>query len=131
LIRQCFQNSLQTVIGRIVISADHQFITRLEFDDDSVIDQSPNPPKHLDDATKQLTTYFEYPLAKFQLPLLPAATKFQSHVRQALDKIAAGQTTNYQAIAQKSWPTPISPSRGYAIVQKSNFNPHTLPSGRR
>jgi len=58
---EVFQSSLQTVIGRIVISADDQFITKLEFNDDLVVSTNPDIPEHLAESVLQISAYFEHP----------------------------------------------------------------------
>ena len=98
---EVFQSSLKTVIGRIVISADDQFITKLEFNDDLVLSTNPDIPEHLAESVRQISAYFENPETKFHLPLVPAPTIFQTEIRAALANIVCGQTETYEAMARK------------------------------
>ena len=98
---EVFQSSLQTVIGRIVISADDQFITKLEFNDDLVVGANPDIPEHLTESVRQVSAYFENPETEFHLPLVPSPTNFQTEIRAALASIVCGKTATYEAMARK------------------------------
>lgn len=98
---EVFQSSLQTVIGRIVISADDQFITKLEFNNDVVVGANHDIPEHLAESVLQISAYFEHPETEFHLPLVPSPTNFQTEIRAALATIVCGHTATYEAMARK------------------------------
>jgi methylated-DNA-[protein]-cysteine S-methyltransferase len=101
MISEVFQSSLQTVIGRIVISADDQFITKLEFNNDVEVGANPDIPEHLAESVRQVSAYFEHPETEFHLPLVPSPTNFQTEIRAALASIVCGKTATYEAMARK------------------------------
>lgn len=53
------------------------------------------------EARQQLAAYFAGERQAFDLPLAPQGTPFQLSVLEALQQIPYGQTTSYQALAQR------------------------------
>ncbi|MBJ26558.1 MAG: cysteine methyltransferase [Alphaproteobacteria bacterium] len=87
-----------TILGPIVIKSDGYAITSLNFGQI----RSKTPQKTLpvlNEASKQLYSYFKNISFKFTVPINPSGTDFQLNVWNYLSNIPYGETKTYGAIA--------------------------------
>lgn len=93
----------ETTIGRIGISEAKGVVTNLYFEHDQLPPQLEiSETDILKEAARQLRSYLAGELKEFSLPLAPLGTDFMKQVWGQLNKIPYGETTTYQAIAQKN-----------------------------
>jgi len=90
---------LDTQMGPIMITAEDQGITSLNFHDQQPHQETPQP--HIDTCKQQLQEYFAGQRTEFDLPLAAPGTAFQQQVWLALRTIPYGQTCSYGDIARK------------------------------
>lgn len=95
-----FQRVVPTPIGPLLVSADRQWITHVQFTDTPVVQASAEVPAHLDECVRQMQLYFDDASTVFKLPIAPAATPFQQQVRDVLDQVKPGEPVSYKWIAQ-------------------------------
>lgn len=86
-----------TNFGRIVVYADNEAVTKVEFTDEFV-KYRPNEVTAL--AAKELREYFKGERTEFTVPLHLEGSEFQKLVWQALIEIPYGETRTYKDIAQ-------------------------------
>lgn len=86
-----------TNFGRIVVYADNEAVTKVEFTDEFV-KYRPNEVTAL--AAKELREYFKGERTEFTVPLRLEGSEFQKLVWQALTEIPYGETRTYKDIAQ-------------------------------
>lgn len=91
---------IQSPLGPIEVTGDRDGLTRI-----SVLDipaeSSTTIPTELQQATSQLTGYFNGDLQDFDLQLNLHGTDFQKKVWQALRKIPHGETRSYLELAKQ------------------------------
>ena len=85
---------------KLGISAISEFITSIDFLPSDAEELAPTSPLAAE-ALRQLHNYFHDPRRGFTLPLAPAGTYFQQRVWTALQRIPAGATTSYGALARR------------------------------
>ncbi|HMJ96384.1 MAG TPA: methylated-DNA--[protein]-cysteine S-methyltransferase [Thermoleophilaceae bacterium] len=91
-------HTVDTPIGRLLLSADGGRLSRVEFGATTVC-RSGAPP--FAEAEAQLHAYFAGELERFELPLAPLGTGFQRSVWDALAEIPYGSTTTYSELAAR------------------------------
>ena len=96
-----FQRHLATPLGPLQLTATHTHLVSVSFLENTPETESPEPPPCLLAAQQQLQEYFAGTRLAFDLPLLPQGTPFQQSVWQALQKIPAGRTDHYLALAKR------------------------------
>lgn len=84
----------ESPIGKLQLKANEHGLTSCWFVDDEVLEHTLSAPI-LEEAEKQLTSYFEGELKSFELPLAPEGTDFQQKVWAALCEIPYGTTRSY------------------------------------
>lgn len=90
---------LNTPVGWLKLIGDNNFLTAIEFTDESGTEA---PETHLlNEVVHQLQEYFAGKRFTFDLPLKPRGTPFQQKVWRALLEIPYGQTVSYKDIAIK------------------------------
>ncbi len=92
-----FIDYLDSVVGKIKISADNNFLNRIQFVDfqDSTIIKN----YITDEAKKQLSAYFQRKIIKFKLPLNLVGTDFQKKTWKKISEIPFGKVMTYGQIA--------------------------------
>jgi len=96
-----FERLITTPIGPLLVRADRQWITHVQFTDSPGIQTSTEIPEHLAECLRQLQLYFNDANTVFSLPLAPAATPFQQQVRDMLNLVTPGESVSYKWIAQR------------------------------
>jgi len=113
---------METPTGTLILDADDNGITRVEFAKqmtDEVV--SSNSPL-LDEAECQLKEYFDGARKSFDLPLSLRGTPFQMAVWDALQKIPYGETRSYGDIARQVG----RPGGARAVGMANNRNPISI-----
>lgn len=109
------------VIGELTITEENGFITNIDFDGtyeenkNAILEESNLIKK----AYSQLKEYFEGSRKKFDLPIKPAGTAFQSSCWNEFIKIPYGETRSYKQIAESVG----SPKACRAVGMAANRNP--------
>lgn len=98
-IQHLYASSIETEVGRLVAYADDNAVVKVQFSDQTQkFDELPE-----NDVTKlaiaQLYEYLCGKRTRFELPLKPVGTAFQSKVWQALCTVEYAQTVSYLHIA--------------------------------
>lgn len=91
-------------VGDIVVTANDEGVTSLEFDEDTNIEPRSGSAKAttiVERAAEQLQQYFAGERRDFDLPLAPKGTDFQRAVWAALSRIPYGTTISYKE--QATW----------------------------
>ena len=91
-------------VGDIVVTANDEGVTSLEFDEDTNIESRSGSAKAttiVERAAEQLQQYFAGERRDFDLPLAPKGTDFQRAVWAALSRIPYGTTISYKE--QATW----------------------------
>jgi methylated-DNA-[protein]-cysteine S-methyltransferase len=91
-------HTVDTPIGRLLLSADEGRLSRVEFGA-TTARRSSAPP--FGEAEAQLHAYFAGELERFELPLAARGTSFQRSVWDALAEIPYGSTTTYSELAAR------------------------------
>ncbi|MGH6892558.1 MAG: methylated-DNA--[protein]-cysteine S-methyltransferase [Dongiaceae bacterium] len=91
--------ALETEIGWIEISADHDAITRLYWRSVKPVRLQSSPL--VKEAVRQLHAYFEKRLTKFDLPIVADGTGFARDVWDVMLSIPYGETLTYGDVAAK------------------------------
>ena len=112
-------NSFPSPIGKLLIATDGSSITRIQLIQE--LDTLGNHGVHplIDQASEQLTEFFEGKRKIFTLPLGPKGTTFQLTVWQALQDIPYGQTMSYKQIAKQIG----NPNASRAVGMANHLNP--------
>lgn len=92
---------IKTDVGFIEVIAKNNAITHLYFVDEITQPTSEPLCEQLIKARQQLEEYIHGQRQHFTLTLAPLGSMFQQHVWQQLIQIPYGETTHYQAIAEK------------------------------
>lgn len=93
-----YQTHLKTPAGMLLISANDNAVTQIQFVDTAGRDR-PNPITNL--AAGQLIEYFERKRKIFKLPLSFRGTPFQESVWRSLMDIPYGQSVSYMYVARQ------------------------------
>lgn len=104
------QLSLHSPVGDLTVSAEAGAIVALDWGWGR--DQTETPL--LIEARRQLHAYFDTKQAGFDLPLAPAASRFQERVRAALLAIPRGEMRTYGDMAQSLGSSPRAVGMGLA-----------------
>ncbi|MDD2962597.1 MAG: methylated-DNA--[protein]-cysteine S-methyltransferase [Bacteroidales bacterium] len=89
----------QTPVGVLTLFATGKQLTAIKFGDCRPVDFPGQPCQVVDEACRQLDSYFSGRLTAFDLPLLPAGTPFQKKVWHELLGIAYAHTISYKQLA--------------------------------
>ncbi|MDD5156631.1 methylated-DNA--[protein]-cysteine S-methyltransferase [Sulfurimonas sp.] len=116
-----FIRIINSPIGKIIATAEHDSITNLDFIDDTEAYISSDNPLLLQ-LEKELFEYFEKKRKIFTLPLNPKGTQFQQGVWETLKTIPYGQTLSYAAEAQRFG----SPKAVRAVANANGKNPISI-----
>ncbi|MAO54233.1 MAG: cysteine methyltransferase [Rhodospirillaceae bacterium] len=92
-----FYTSMNSPVGPLTVFETDGAIIALEW---GRVPASRSSPL-LNDATRQLTAYFDGHLETFDLPIAPAGSDFQHRVWQAMSEIPYGRTETYGELAQR------------------------------
>lgn len=87
---------ISTLTGNLKLSEKDSALTHCYWTQEKT---HPSSSSLLNEAAKQLQSYFEGKLRVFDLPLNPEGTDFQKRVWQALLTIPYGKTWSYQTLA--------------------------------
>ncbi|WP_409253494.1 methylated-DNA--[protein]-cysteine S-methyltransferase [Bacillus sp. SCS-153A] len=116
---------ISSPIGNLKITADNEFLTKVEFVTDPK-SNSENPL--LKKASSQIEEYFKGERKVFELPLKVKGTPFQESVWGALREIPYGKTCSYKDIAERiGRPTAV---RAIGQANKANSLPIIIPCHR-
>ena len=88
--------SLASPVGQLVIEASDDAIVAMRWTDTPAGNGSPL----LAEAARQLAAYFEGRLSRFDLPLAPAGSPFETRVWSAMRAIPYGETRCYGEVAE-------------------------------
>jgi len=91
---------VESPIGLIRIYESNSKIIGVEIDVKRLSKTSPQTPKVLKDAAKQIKDYFSGRSSKFDLPLEMHGTAFQKAVWKQISKVGFGKKVSYADIAQ-------------------------------
>jgi len=114
-----------STFGDILIESNGKAITKVKLISkngerpETRPDRQTTPDALTEKATRQLEEYFSGKRKKFDLPLDPHGTKFQSSVWKALLEIPYGETRSYKQIAQMI----DNPKACRAVGLANNKNP--------
>jgi methylated-DNA-[protein]-cysteine S-methyltransferase len=106
-------------VGRIIVIADDEAVTRIELSAKHRPKGKPAYNSVLTRAEKQLAEYFAGQREEFDLLLKPEGTAFQKKVWEALKRIPFGQTRTYGQIAKAV----KSPAASRAVGAACGRNP--------
>ena len=109
-------------IGKLRIRANQTGIYSIEFmDEPGSANHSPNQSSnpHLKSAIRELDLYFAGKLNAFKTPTAATGTPFQESVWSELQKLSAGSTIHYGAIAERIG----NPKASRAVGLANNRNP--------
>lgn len=97
----CYISYLQSPLGKIGITEEHNHITNVFFESDEPLKEkfSEKETPLLELAKKQLSEYFSGTRKSFQLPLAPQGTDFFQRDWAQLQEIPYGTTCSYKDIA--------------------------------
>lgn len=93
-----YSSTLETPIGRLLISATNTEVTFIGFKDP---DSDPCPNHLSAHAANQLDAYFAGTRLTFDFPITQPGTKFQQRVWTQLLEITAGNPISYTALAKR------------------------------
>lgn len=91
---------IATPVGKIIISAENESITRITFADDKITLHN-STDKILLAAVSQIDQYFSQKKNSFDLPLKLIGTDLQQKIWQRLKKIPFGETVTYGELAKE------------------------------
>ncbi len=91
-----FQRSLETPVGKMVISEQDGAIVRLTWTEVDAFNDTPL----LTETTKQLLAYFAGDLQEFDLPVSYHCSAFQQRACEAMRSIPYGTTVTYGELAE-------------------------------
>lgn len=91
---------IATPVGRLGVVLEDDALADLSFLDGRMVLYPPRTAS-AKRVCRQLRSYFTYPSLSFRLPLKPLGTAFQQRVWRALQRIPAGETRSYGALARK------------------------------
>ncbi|MEO5335428.1 MAG: methylated-DNA--[protein]-cysteine S-methyltransferase [Magnetospirillum sp. WYHS-4] len=91
--------SLNSPLGPLTVFEEDGLLVSLDWGRAPVAAQAPT--LLLKTAKDQLDAYFEGRLTIFDLPLAPAATRFQTKIRHALQDIPYGKVLTYGELARR------------------------------
>ncbi len=92
-----FIDYLDSVVGKIKISADENYLNEIQFVDSQ--NSKINCNKITDEAKRQLTAYFQRKIIEFNLPLKLIGTEFQKKTWKEIARIPFGKVRTYGQIA--------------------------------
>lgn len=93
--------TIQTPIGELTLTASDRALTGVHFPGRSKVRGKPGTNEILEQATRQLSEYFERSRISFDLPLDAEGTEFEHRVWALLRDIPYGSTTSYGALARR------------------------------
>lgn len=91
---------IETPIGYATLVGDENGLSSITISD-SVLENPKIIPQELEEAIKQLTSYFSKDLKTFNLKLNPRGTEFQQKVWKAILEIPFGKTLSYLDLSKK------------------------------
>ncbi len=91
---------METPVGEIWLSEEDGALVAVRLPGEGAPEGEVRETPLLNEAARQMTEYFEGRRAAFDLPLAPSGTAFQQEVWAALQKIPAGGTASYGAVAR-------------------------------
>lgn len=94
-----FSTCFHSALGPILIRADDNAVTSVQFLDNQTELPSEDPSGITDKCRMELKKYFAGELTEFSLPLNPAGTEFQKKIWNLLLAIPYGQTISYSELA--------------------------------
>jgi methylated-DNA-[protein]-cysteine S-methyltransferase len=94
-----FKTSIETPIGYLELSSNHDFLLSVSFVE-NLRQQSDYLPNILNETTIQLREYFKGIRKAFNLNLQPSGTEFQMKVWDHVANIQFGETISYLEIAK-------------------------------
>lgn len=105
--------------GRLMIMVRDEAIVTIRWVDPKTMGHGDPGHPLLDEAEKQLRSYFEGSLREFNLPIAPKGTEFQMQVWREISKIPYGSAVNYSDLAKL-----VGTERGCrAVAQACGSNP--------
>lgn len=114
-----FYDHLDTPLGKMQITANHQAVQAIHFVDNV---HQVNTNAMTDLAKQQLRDYFSGDLEAFDMPMDPRGTVFQKQVWRALSTINYGETCSYSDIADRI----NNPKAVRAVGSANGKNPMTI-----
>jgi methylated-DNA-[protein]-cysteine S-methyltransferase len=103
--RALFYGSLESPLGTLLVAGDGERLHRIVLPGEARARAIPAGWRRNDtrfaEAFHQLRAYFAGALTRFELPLHPGGTPFQTAVWAALREIPYGRTTTYGALARR------------------------------
>ena len=98
--------SFESPLGKICILEEGGYITRLRWglqlvQSDDYDEEDQGQSDVLNEAVKQLQSYFAGDLTEFDLPIAPKGNGFQSDVWRIMQSIPLGETLTYGDVAKK------------------------------
>jgi methylated-DNA-[protein]-cysteine S-methyltransferase len=121
-----FYTSMNTPVGPLTLFADTDAMTAIEWGRAPASRSSPL----LNEATRQLTAYFDGHLRVFNIPLAPAGTDFQQQVWRAMLAIPYGATETYGELARRIGANGKTSARAVGGACGANPIPIVIPCHR-
>ena len=128
---------VETPIGRITLSGDHEALHFLHLPDAAQDDSFPQnrhrggKPSSVAKAEEQLAAYFAGELTKFDLALEPLGTPWQVRVWSALAQIPFGENAELRRYCPSGGQPESEPGRGHGEQPEPDSSYHPVPSGNR
>jgi len=94
-----FKGSFDSVIGKIVVEDDGEFVTKVYIDNDFSDKENNENSRLFCLVKKQLEEYFDGERKEFHIPVKMQGTDFQKTVWNALCRIPYGKTMSYKDVA--------------------------------
>tara|TARA_B100000427_G_scaffold227334_1_gene190782 strand:- start:1310 stop:1783 length:474 start_codon:yes stop_codon:yes gene_type:complete len=121
-----FYTSMNSPVGPLTLFADAENLIVLEWGRAPSSNSSPL----LNEATRQLTAYFDGHLTEFDLPLKPAGSDFQHRVWLGMQAIPYGVTETYGELAARIGADPRTSARAVGRACGANPLPILIPCHR-
>lgn len=118
---------MDTPIGGLRLHARSGLLTAIDFDAEPRGVRASDPV--LDEAERQLTSYFAGELNDFDLPLASEGSEFQKKVWSELQRIPYGETASYGDIAHRLGYEQVI-ARAVGVANASNRIPIVVPCHR-
>jgi methylated-DNA-[protein]-cysteine S-methyltransferase len=118
--------SLLSPIGLIMLSAQGDDLISVQIDPKGNLEEAPATTPLLQEAVRQMRTYFAQGCQGFDLPLNPLPTERGEALRAAIASVPYGETLTYGALAKKITSAP----RAVGQACKRNPFPIIIPCHR-
>ncbi|HSW38162.1 MAG TPA: methylated-DNA--[protein]-cysteine S-methyltransferase [Acidobacteriota bacterium] len=124
--------TMPSPLGLLLLTAEYCALTGIDFLNSAPpaenSQESAEPTPVLDEAARQIASYFQGTLQRFTLNIAPRGTAFQRHVWAVLPDIPYGMTISYGEVARRIGKPKAARAAGQAVGR--NPLPIVLPCHR-